>query len=69
MKRFFTPNIEGKGRWVRALLGVVLLVGAVFSFGHSIWLATLLAATGGFTLFEAFRGWCLARACGMRTRW
>jgi hypothetical protein len=69
MKRFSAPNIDGKGRLLRGLMGLALLVGAAFSFGHSFWLAVLLAATGAFGLIEAYRGWCVARACGIKTRW
>jgi len=68
MKRFFAPNIDGKGRLVRGLMGLVLLAGAAFSFGDSAWLAALLATAGVFGLFEALRGWCLARACGIKTK-
>jgi hypothetical protein len=68
MKKFFTPNIDGKGRLVRGLLGLALLVGAAFSYGTSSWLALLLAAAGVFGLFEALRGWCAARACGIKTK-
>ena len=69
MKRFFSRNIDGKGRLVRGVLGLVLLVGAVFSRSQSVWLAALLAAAGVFCLLEALRGWCLARACGIKTKW
>lgn len=68
MKRFFDPNIDGKGRWLRGLMGLALLAGAVFSFGQSAWLGILLAAGGLFGLFEAARGWCFARACGIKTK-
>ena len=68
MKTFFTPNIDGKGRLVRGLLGLALLVGAAFSFSASFWLALLLAVAGVFGLFEALRGWCAARACGIKTK-
>ncbi len=68
MKRFFARNIDGKGRLVRGLMGVVLLVGAAFSWTVSLWLTLLLAAAGVFGLFEALRGWCAARACGIKTR-
>jgi hypothetical protein len=68
MKRFFARNIDGKGRWVRGLLGLALLVGAALSFGQSAWLGILLATAGLFGLFEAVRGWCFARACGMKTK-
>lgn len=68
MKRFFAPNIVAKGRWVRGLMGIALLVGAAFSFGQSAWLGIILAAAGLFGLFEAVRGWCFARACGIKTK-
>jgi len=68
MKQFFARNIDGKGRWVRGMMGLALLIGAAFSFGHSVWLGMLLVAAGLFALFEAGRGWCLARACGIKTR-
>jgi len=28
----------------------------------------VLAVSGGFVLFEALRGWCVLRACGIKTR-
>ena len=68
MRRFFAPNLDGKGRLVRGLAGVALLAGAAFSFSDAGWLAVLLATAGVFGLFEALRGWCLARACGFKTR-
>ncbi len=68
MKRFFTPNIDGKGRLVRGLMGLALLAGAAFSCGQSAWLGPVLAVAGFFCLFKAVRGWCFARACGLKTR-
>lgn len=68
MTRFFARNIDGKGRLVRGVMGLALLVGAVFSLSQSVWLAVILAAAGVFGLAEAFRGWCLARACGIKTK-
>jgi hypothetical protein len=68
MKKFFSPNIGSIGRLVRGLMGVALLVSAAFSYRTSSWLALLLAAAGAIGLFEAFRGWCAARACGIKTR-
>jgi hypothetical protein len=68
MKRFFAPNIDRKGRLVRGLMGLALLLGAALSFGESVWLTALLAAAGVFGFLEAFRGWCLARACGIKTK-
>lgn len=68
MKRLFARNLDGQGRLVRGLMGLAMLVGAAFAYGQSIWLVILLAAVGLFGLFEAARGWCFARACGVKTR-
>ncbi len=69
------PNIDRKGRIARAITGL-----ACISFGLAIWpmnwpasigwrcgLSTLAVAAGVFQLFEARRGWCVARACGLKT--
>ena len=68
MKAFFAPNIGRKGRIVRGVLGLAMLAVAAFMHSQSVWLAIFIAAVGVFCLVEAFRGWCLARACGIRTR-
>jgi hypothetical protein len=68
MKHFFAPNIASKGRILRGLMGLGLLAAAAFSFSESVWLAVVLAGAGVFGLIEAFRGWCLARACGIKTK-
>jgi len=68
MKRFFTPNISGKGRLARGISAVVLLAGAGFGFTVSIWLGLILLASGIFVAFEALRGWCVLRACGIKTK-
>lgn len=69
MKSFFAPNITTPGRLFRGLVGLLLLVAA--GFGLQVhWTACLLLGIAGvFCLFEAARGWCLARACGVKTRW
>jgi hypothetical protein len=64
--RFFSPNLEVKGRLLRGLLGVGAWVGAWYLRGD-VWLCLLCAGSGAFTLFEALRGWCVARACGIKT--
>ena len=68
MKRLFQRNISNKGRLVRGLSAVALLSAAWFVLKISVWLTVLLAAAGGFVLFEALRGWCALRACGIKTR-
>ena len=68
MKPFFSRNIDNPGRLVRGLGALVLLVGAGFGFTVSVWLGLGLLAAGVFVGFEALRGWCVMRACGIKTR-
>jgi len=68
MKPFFSRNIDNPGRLVRGLVALVLLVGAGFGFTVSVWLGLGLLAAGVFVGFEALRGWCVMRACGIKTR-
>jgi hypothetical protein len=67
-KSRFASNIGTKGRWVRGLAAVALLAAAGFGFTVSLWLGVGLLALGAFVLFEALRGWCALRACGIKTR-
>ena len=68
MKPFFTRNIDNRGRLVRGIGALALLGGAAVCTSVSHWLAIVLAASGLFVAFEALRGWCALRACGIRTR-
>jgi hypothetical protein len=68
MKSSFSRNISNTGRVVRALGALALLLGAGFGFFVSVWLGAVLAVSGVFVLFEAVRGWCVLRACGLKTR-
>lgn len=68
MKQLFSPNINNQGRLVRGLGAAGLLAGAWFASDVSFWLGLALALSGGFVLFEAVRGWCALRACGIRTK-
>ena len=68
MKPVFSRNIDNPGRLVRGLGALVLLVGAGFGFTASVWLGLGLLAEGVFVGFEALRGWCVMRACGIKTR-
>jgi hypothetical protein len=68
MKRFFAPNLDHKGRLVRGLWALVLFVAAGFGFLTTLWLGGLLAVAGIFVMFEALRGWCALRACGIKTK-
>ncbi|HXT40681.1 MAG TPA: hypothetical protein VN887_11770 [Candidatus Angelobacter sp.] len=70
VKQFFAPNLDGKGRLVRALYGGVMIAAAWYlnRTGHP-WFAGGAVLAGGFAWIEAARGWCVARACGIKTRW
>lgn len=68
MKPFLTRNIDDKGRLIRGLGALALLVGGGFGFTVSVWLGIALLTSGVFVAFEARRGWCALRACGIRTR-
>ena len=68
MKPLFPRNISNTGRLVRALGALALLIGAGIGFFVSLWLGVALAVSGVFVLFEALRGWCVLRACGIKTR-
>ena len=68
MKKLFTPNITNKGRLVRGIWALLFFVGAGCGFSVSLWLGLVLTASGAFILFEALRGWCALRACGIKTR-
>ena len=68
MKRFWAPNLERKGRLVRGLSALALRGAAAMVAGNSIWMAGVFAAAGVFSLIEALRGWCVLRACGLKTR-
>ena len=68
MAKLFAPNIDSKGRKVRAVLGsILLLTGIVVAF-LDLRAALVLWGCAAFVLFEAARGWCFVRACGIRTK-
>lgn len=70
-----TPNIDRRGRIVRAISGVIFLAAGVLlwflDWPHGTvlrWLLRIgLPLIGAVQLFEARRGWCAARACGVKT--
>jgi len=66
-KPLFAPNINRTGRMIRGAMAVALLIGAAAAY-EIHWLLTLiLAIMGIFVLFESVRGWCVLRACRLRT--
>ena len=71
-------NIDARGRRARIISGLVccgaaLILAAVayFRFGILSWLGAIalsLLAGGAFQIFEGKKGWCVARAIGIKTR-
>jgi hypothetical protein len=68
MGNFFARNIDRRGRIVRAVWGIALILAGALVSGRSGWACFFLVAFGVFALYEAARGWCLMRACGIKTR-
>lgn len=66
--KYFTPNIQSKGRWIRGLIAVSLFAGGVVAIQIRVALGLALFASGVFVLLEALRGWCAFRACGIKTK-
>ena len=65
----WTCNINKKGRWIRALLGLLFIGAGMwlwFGRGETFW-SIGMVIIGVFSLFEAVRGWCALRALGMKT--
>jgi hypothetical protein len=68
MNRFFSPNLGFQGRLARGVLGTIALIAGIIMADYVLWICLVLVGLGLFAIFEAVRGWCLARACRMRTR-
>jgi ABC-type arginine transport system permease subunit len=68
MKKFFAPNIDARGRWLRGLLGGSLVAVGVFICSLNVGAAVALILAGGFCVYESVRGWCVMRACGIKTK-
>jgi hypothetical protein len=68
MNKFFSRNIDSRGRLMRGTLGGLLVIGGVAVGAYNLWAAVALIISGGFCLFEAVRGWCVMRACGIKTK-
>ena len=70
-------NIDAKGKFVRLLWGLLMLAlaGVLAGLilldilpGGWVWVGGVaLALFGGFGIYEARAGWCVARAMGFKT--
>jgi len=68
VRRFFQPNISHRGRLARGVIGALCLIAGIIVVDYSLWLGLIFVAAGLFAIFESLRGWCLVRACGLKTR-
>jgi hypothetical protein len=72
-------NIDAKGKFVRLIYGLIMLALAIalaglilldVVAGGWVWVGVVvLALFGGFGVYEARAGWCVARAMGFKTKW
>ena len=70
MAGFWKSNIGTTGRLIRGAFGAVALGMGAYAWKNGVpWLAVGMGLAGVFMLFEALRGWCVMRACGIRTLW
>lgn len=68
MSRFFRPNLDYRGRMARGVIGALCLVAGIIVAGdYSLW-GLILVAAGLFAILETIFGWCIVRACGIKTK-
>lgn len=68
MKKLFRPNITSTGRLLRGLIALALLLAGIFASDAHWTIRVIFFVSATFVAFEALRGWCALRACGVRTR-
>ncbi len=68
MSRFFKPNLDRHGRIARGVIGAVCLIAGIIVVDYVLWLGLVFVGAGLFAIFESLRGWCVARACGIKTK-
>jgi hypothetical protein len=52
----------------RGVMGALCLIAGIIVVDYVLWLGLIFVAAGLFAIFESLRGWCLVRACGIRTK-
>ena len=68
MSQFFRPNIKRQGRIARGVIGSLCLIAGIITVDYKLWLGLIFVVAGLFAIYEALMGWCLARACGFKTK-
>jgi hypothetical protein len=52
----------------RGVIGTLCLIAGIVLVDYRLWLGLIFVAAGLFAIFESLRGWCLVRACGLKTK-
>jgi Protein of unknown function (DUF2892) len=68
VSKFFKPNLDRHGRLARGVIGALCLIAGIIVVDYVLWLGLIFVAAGLFAIFESLRGWCLMRACGIKTK-
>ena len=68
MSNFFRPNLKKQGRIARGVIGTICLIAGIVLVDFVLWLGLIFVAAGLFAIYEAISGWCIARACGIKTK-
>lgn len=68
MNRFFGRNLGFHSRLARGVLGALSLIAGIIMADYQLWICLFFVGLGLFAIFEAVRGWGLARACGMHLK-
>jgi Protein of unknown function (DUF2892) len=68
VSNFCRPNIQRNGRIARGVIGALGLIAGIVLVDYKLWLGLIFVVAGLFAIYEALRGWCLARACGIKTK-
>ena len=53
----------------RGVIGALCLIAGIIVAGdYQLWLGLIFVVAGLFAIVESVSGWCVVRACGVRTR-
>jgi len=68
VSRFFKPNLDRHGRITRGVIGTICLIAGIIIVDYVFWLGIVFVTVGLFAIFESLRGWCVMRACRIKTK-
>jgi len=68
MSGFWKRNIGSRGRLARGVIGGLSLIAGIILADYKLWLCLVLVGFGLLGIVEAMSGWCIVRACGIRTK-